>query len=227
MEAGERNHLKAKSIFVKADDREINSGVIHALNQIDEVRVSVERLKTGDYEVNSLCLFERKTIADFANSVMDGRLFAQARRLRSTHLPCALILEGRSPELSTIGMSREALQGAIISVSVIFEVPVLRSKNPEETARLIVYTAHQIKRQQSGLAKACHRPMKRRLKIQLRLLQGLPGIGPTRAESLLNHFGSVAAVMNASQSELKTVSGLGRTTAEMICWALAPEERPS
>lgn len=170
MELKERNPLRAKCIFVTADDREMDSGVIHALNQIDEVRVSVERLKTGDYEANHLCLFERKTIVDFANSIKDGRLFDQAHRLRTTHLPCALILEGRSNDIDRIGMSREAVQGAIISVSVIFEIPVLRSLNSEETARLIVYTAHQIKRHQTGLSKVCHRPLKRPLKIQLRLL---------------------------------------------------------
>ena len=50
----------------------------------------------------------------------------------------ALILEGRGSDLIGSEMRREALQGAIVSLTLIFGIPVLRSFGPEETARAMI-----------------------------------------------------------------------------------------
>ena len=44
----------------------------------------------------------------------------------------------------------------------------------------------------------------------------LPGVGPTRAKALINHFGSLAQVKNASVEQLALVPGVGRGTARSI-----------
>lgn len=59
--------------------------------------------------------------------------------------------------------------------------------------------------------------------LQLHLLQGLPGIGPERAARLLDHFGSVRAVMAADAAELRTVPGVGLTCARKIVWSVGEE----
>jgi ERCC4-type nuclease len=59
--------------------------------------------------------------------------------------------------------------------------------------------------------------------LQLYVLQGLPGIGPERAERLLTQFGGVEAVMVASRRELQSVPGIGEKTAEAIRWLLAQD----
>lgn len=56
--------------------------------------------------------------------------------------------------------------------------------------------------------------LKRR--IQLRILQGLPGVGPTRAGQLLEKFGSEEAVMTASLEGLEQEEGVGAKTAAAI-----------
>jgi excinuclease ABC subunit C len=48
------------------------------------------------------------------------------------------------------------------------------------------------------------------------LLDGLPGIGPTRKRALLTHFGSPEAVLAASREELQGVPGLPAKTARDI-----------
>ena len=40
------------------------------------------------------------------------------------------------------------------------------------------------------------------------ILDGLPGIGPSRKRALLKHFGSPDAVMDASREELEAVPGV-------------------
>ncbi len=52
------------------------------------------------------------------------------------------------------------------------------------------------------------------------MLQGLPGIGPERAERLLDHFGSVENVAKAPVGELTGIDGIGETAAAKIRWGL-------
>ena len=63
-------------ITVIADDREIKSEVIHFLLEMKNVSVAIKRLSLGDYLVDNRLLFERKTLNDFALSIIDGRLFS-------------------------------------------------------------------------------------------------------------------------------------------------------
>ena len=99
---------------IRADDREAGSGVIEALQALPGGEVTVGRLAVGDYLVEDLALFERKTLLDFAASILDSRLFRQAYQLMRSELPGTIILEGKPADLATVGMSREALQGGMV-----------------------------------------------------------------------------------------------------------------
>ena len=48
------------------------------------------------------------------------------------------------------------------------------------------------------------------------VLDEIDGIGPTRKRALLQHFGSVRAIMDADLNALKHVPGLGKTASEKI-----------
>jgi len=205
---------------VVADDRE-PLVVIEVLRALRGVNVSVARLKLGDYSVDGILLVERKTLADFALSVMDGRLFSQAARLASSPVRSLVILEGKASSLAGTGVRREALQGAMITVSLIFGIPVLRSEGSEETARLILYAGNQTRAFVTGALQRPGRRPKGKLKTQLRILQGLPGVGPRRALELLKIFGSVEAVLSADEISLQKVSGIGKKTAKAIQWAIS------
>ncbi len=90
----------------------------------------------------------------------------------------------------------------------------------------IVYIGRQIELMaRGGIQRHGYRPKGRR-KIQLFILQGLPGIGPERADRLLDRFGSVETAISASSSELQSVDGIGRSIADKIRWAVSEEMRP-
>lgn len=57
-------------------------------------------------------------------------------------------------------------------------------------------------------------------RIQARVLQGFPGVGPQRARHLLETFGSLEKVIQADTDALASVRGIGRATAETIRWAV-------
>lgn len=209
-------------IHVVADDREEGSGVIEALAARDDTTVTVDRRSLGDYRVDDGLCVERKTLPDLAVSIADGRLFRQASRLASASTRAAVVLEGTARDLADSEMRREALQGALLTLTLRLDLPLLRAKAPAETARLLCYAARQRRRTQTGAvprASGGSRPSGRR-RTQLYVLQGLPGVGPTRAQRLLEQFGSVEAVMTASVKSLEEVEGIGPKTAQSIRWAV-------
>jgi len=211
------------TVHVVADDREKESGVLAALSAMDDVSLTVNRLSLGDYRVDDGLCVERKTLPDLAVSIADGRLFRQASRLVSASQRAVVLLEGTARDLADSGMRREALQGALITLTLELRVSLLRAKTPDETARLLVYAARQRRRAQYGAvprASGGTRPTGKR-KTQLYVLQGLPGVGPTRAQRLLAAFGSVEAVMTAPEEALQEVEGIGPKTAESVRWAVA------
>lgn len=211
-------------IRVVADDRENAGGVILALRDRGDIAVEVRRLAVGDFIVEGNYVVERKTLPDFAVSVIDARLFRQAAAIAAGARSGVIILEGTAATAGALGVSRESLQGALITVSVFYGLAVLRARDSAETARLLVYLGRQAQRFARGAhPRPGYRPKGRRAR-QLFLLQGLPGIGPERAEKLLEHFGSVQDVALASADELAAIDGIGGRTAERIRWAL--EEPP-
>ena len=179
-----------------------------------------ERLELGDYGVDGRLRVERKTLVDFAASIVDGRLFRQAIALAKSGQATLLILEGRGSDLSRVRLPRSALQGALITVSLVLGIPVLRAADGEETARLILYAAGQLRIAAAGaIRRHGRRPLGKR-RLQLHILQGLPGIGPLRAGRLLDRFGEVAAVLAAREDDLRQVEGIGEATARRIHWAV-------
>lgn len=212
-------------IRIVADDRETAGGVIAELRGREEVALEVRRLPVGDFIIEARFAVERKTLADFAQSVIDARLFKQAAALAQGTQRGVLILEGSASDAAGLGISRESLQGALITVSVFYGLAVIRARDAAETARLLVYLGRQAQRFARGaFPRHGSRPKGRRAR-QLFVLQGLPGVGPERAARLLDRFGSVQAVAAASGPELAAVDGIGDTTAERIRWAL--EEAPA
>jgi ERCC4-type nuclease len=211
-------------VRIFADDRENAGGVIAALEALDGVAVEVRRLDCADYLVEERFAVERKTLRDFAASIIDGRVFRQASAMARSALRGVLVLEGDGGDLQAVGVRREALQGALIHLGVFLGLAVLRSRDPLETARLLLYLGRQAQTHHRGaLARSGYRP-KGWSARQLFLLQGLPRVGSERAARLLDRFGSVEAVMTASAAELATIDGIGAATASRIRWALGSAE---
>lgn len=207
-------------IAIHIDDRERASAVFALLGKAPEFEVTVTRLKLGDYLVDGRFLFERKTAADLAASIISTRLFSQALRLATSPVRPALIVEGTEHELARTGMSWESLQGALISVAFFCGIPVLRTRSSEETVRTMVFTAQQGHARALGaLPRAGYRPRGKQAR-QLYILQGLPGIGPERARRLLAHFSSVEAVMTANADALCAVPGIGGDIAGKMRWSV-------
>lgn len=208
------------AILVQVDDRESAAPIPGLLRQSPEFHVVIKRLSLGDYLVDNRYLFERKTMPDLAAAIISGRLFAQAAKLAGTPLRPAILLEGTSKDLSESGMSWESIQGALVTVSLFYGIPLLRTRTPEETVRTMLFASQQGRAYAIGaLPRPGYRPRGKRAR-QLFILQGFPGIGPERARRLLARFGSVQAVVNARPEALRAIKGVGTQVADRIRWSL-------
>ncbi|MBB72112.1 MAG: nuclease [Legionellales bacterium] len=206
--------LRMKSLMsVVIDHREASTEVASLLSSQDDVEVVYDNLQTGDYMIDNRILIERKTLNDLATSISDGRLFSQAQRLSRYVKWKAIILEGKRIRYAIL---RESLQGALITVTMKFGVPVLWAKDPSETIKLMQFMRNQLHNDAVPIKKRYGRKPKKYNNQALYVLQGLPGIGPERAKQLLLYFGSLREVVNAGIDDLQKISGVGKNTAEKI-----------
>ncbi len=176
-------------------------------------RLEFVALKAGDYLVERSLLVERKSAWDFRMSLFDGRLFRQMSRLARAAPRPLLLIEGEDATLA-----RPTYRGAILAVSGVFGIPVIVSKGPEDSAQWVLGAARQFAaRREHAWARPGWRPRGKRAR-QVFILQGLPGVGPVRAERLLDRFGTVRAIVSAEEAALREVAGIGPTIARKIVW---------
>jgi Fanconi anemia group M protein len=212
----------ATALRITIDDRE-PSGFAQAV-AARWTPSAVGRLPVGDVEVGSRVLVERKTVPDFVASLEDGRLFRQAAALtRACHRPL-LVVEG-TEAYEVLGVAPEALRGVLLTLTVAFRLPMLRTSDAAETAECIVRIARHEARRAARLTRPRTPTPGRQA---LAVLASIPGVGDERARRLLNAFGSVAAVASASEQELRRVELVGEALARAIVGALGPNAaRPS
>lgn len=199
---------------VIVDYREKASGIIDLL-ACEDVDIEIAKVAYGDYLINDAITIERKTGRDFLISLIDGRLFSQTSNLKRYCIHPVLLIEG-SPFKTDLAFDERAIRGALISIQAIWYVPVLYSRSKEDSRDIMLMIGKQEEACSNVIPlRGGYRP--RRLKSrQLFILQGLPKIGPRAAKRLLDHFGSVSAVMNATAESLMEVDGIGRVSAEKI-----------
>jgi len=198
-----------------ADHRECLTQCFRALSNHPLVDLQIQTLSVGDYETERF-IFERKMLSDLAQSIIDGRLFSQMSRLLSKRKRVAFLIEGLPEEIGEHGVSRSSLQGALITLTLIYGIPVFYALTAEETAQIILHTMQQQQAvRKENVVRFGYTP-KSKVKQQLYILQGLPGIGALRAKLLLAHFGNIRAIFNAEVKQLMQVEGIGKHTAKTI-----------
>jgi len=199
---------------VIVDYREKASGIIDLL-RCDGIQVEIRKVPYGDYVINNAITMERKTARDFLISLIDGRLFTQVSKMKKHCIHPTLLIEG-NPFKTGLDFDEAAIRGAILSIQIIWYIPIIYSRQKEETKDIILMIGRQEEVYRDVVPlRGGYRP--RRLKSrQLFLLQGLPRVGPTAAKRLLERFGSVANAVNAPIEDLIQVEGIGRVSAEKI-----------
>jgi len=219
-------HYSNNRYVITIDHREHAEILRKTLKETYHLTIQTEQLKIGDYKIFPDTVVERKTVNDFCLSIIDSRLFKQAYRLAQFAQNPILLVEGQTFSSRKHKISIEAVKGAFITLGQTFHIPILRSRDEEESAWYINCLLQQRRRvgRQSGVLSSS-RP--KRLNSQKQhLLRSLPGIGPKLAEQLLDQFGTVENIARAQKGELNKISGLGKKKIDSIYRVLHEDDIP-
>ncbi len=209
--------LIEKALFMEAiiiaDNRERTSGIPEILAE-KKIHVSMKQLVTGDYIINDEIVIERKTSSDFVQSIINGRLFNQCARLRKTMMTPLIIVEG-NPYKTRHDINPKAIKGALLSVSLRWQIPIIRSSGREDTVELIIMALNQHNNPPVFISGRATVLRKKQNQMHF-FIQGLPGVGPALAQRLLAHFGTIEQMVLADTKTLENVEGIGKTKATKL-----------
>ncbi|MFO7677054.1 MAG: DEAD/DEAH box helicase [Thermoplasmatota archaeon] len=210
-----KEYSNSSSVVITVDYRESRSSISRYLSQKD-ITINTQQLDIGDYILSSRIGVERKQVDDFLNSLLEGKLFMQMRNLRSAYSRPLLIVEGDGL-FTKRNINHNAIFGSFVSIIVDFGIPIITTANAHETADfLIVMAKREQKQEGKSVAIRGEKWSMSEQERQQFIIEGLPNISAVLAQRLLQHFGSIRAIANASVDELCEVKGIGKNIAEEI-----------
>jgi len=175
--------------------------------------VEIKPLDVCDYVVSDRVGIERKDASDFIGSMKDGRVFSQAKGMAEIYEKPVIILEGSMKKaLKRSKMRQSSIYGALSSLALDYGVNIIPTDDPASTAILLHRMAYreQVKESRTIQLRSVDRSLPMHQQQQY-LLSGLPQIGVTLAEELLNTFETPYRVIMAfAEAEVKT-SASGKT----------------
>jgi ERCC4-type nuclease len=201
---------------------------------LDEKDVPNERreLKVGDYFCGDIAVegtyvgipVERKEIGDYLRSMNDGRRDEQLYHM-SYGFPLSYIVTIGSPSRALRGtrMTLDAYVSSLVGSSlkrapdgIGGQVITVNLENDVEFVLFLKYLDEKVKEGNFARVPVMQKRVWKPEELLVYVVSSLPGIGPKTASSLLTHFGSVRAVMNASKEQLMEVEGVGKKKAEEV-----------
>jgi len=215
--------LKNYDLIVDSREKE---NTLRALDSYG-IKYTVKTLITGDLKITTptgTVTFERKTMTDFIHSLMSGRLENQMRRLSNETIP-GLVLTGSFREYQRYAKSTKFTSdhviGAIASLVVKYGlrfVVWIQSAENQPHATGIAITAKLIKKIAEGkLDEIPDRRIKRTADNPCReIVRILCGVPSNIATELLKEFGSVRGVMDATDENLLSVKGMGKSRVKRM-----------
>ena len=212
------------TIYIDTREASTRNGkrIADLLSDLD-VEVRKQKLDFGDYLVGKEVAIERKTVMDFASTLVNRFLFNQVFQMREAYPKSLVIIEGYMGLLRKFRKIKpEAINGALFALANT-GIPLVPTIDYKDTALFLSTAAKQLQKKKHSLKIRHKEKVKDLPGQQIFIVAGLPHIGSSLAEALLKRFKSVRQVFNASKSELQNVDGIGSKIAEDISSVLNAE----
>ena len=212
--------LSALTIATTKPDRK--PAMMLAKKGIKILPVEEDEGNVDRYIISKRLVIERRTDSSFLRGIMEKTLFTSAIYLREHFSIPILIVEGEVNYEYTM-FDPQAIRGALSSMMLQYGLNVLSAKNLEETVELIAMMARQ---EQIGIPEISLIPKRKATGLadmQRRVIEMLPQCGMVMARDLLQHFGSVRRIMNATANEFLSLRGIGEKKVADILKVLNAE----
>ena len=218
-----------ETIEIVIDQRELDSSIARDLSTRDGIRTRLETLAVGDYVCSDRVVVERKTVTDFLDTLLGGdrSLFEQAGAMARHYARPVVIVEGEDL-YGERDVHPNAIRGALASLAIDFDASILRTADAGETADLLAVLAGREQETADREVRVHGEKGGRTMAEQQEyVVASIAEVGPVTARELLSHFGTVEAVMTASEETLLEVDGVGEVTAGRIRDVIGSEYDPS
>ncbi len=199
-----------------ADFREKASDVLKELDNNGVVELELSKLNVGDFILSERVALEFKNSRDFVNSIIDGRLLPQIRDLKENYLKPILIIQGEDI-FSQANIHENSIRGIIIAITVGFGVPIIFSRDANETARYIQTIA--LRENMQKLRETSPHGNRKQMVLkeaQKYIVSAIPGVGPTLSEPILKKFKTIKNIANASEKDFLEIEKVGQKKASSI-----------
>ncbi len=197
-----QNSTKTKILI---DYREKNSLVPSHLKKLN-LEIEFRELKIGDYFVKNT-IIERKTFADFLNSMINSHLLKQMEELKQFEKKL-LIIEGIDEnelyEEKNPRINPNAIRGFLLSIALKHKIPAIFTKNSEDTAKFICILSR--KKENEKPLNGKKRSFNKKEQLQF-IIESFSGIGPKTSKKLLKKFGTIQNIINAPEENLREILG--------------------
>ena len=192
---------KAKIPLIIADIHEKNSLILSELKSSNQVRLEIQPLKIGDYLVGKT-IIERKTTRDFISSMINKRLIQQLKQMQK-YKSQLLILEGGLEDFDDF-KNKNAIRGFILSILNNYKIPIIFTKNDEDTSKYLITLAKQ--QLKPPIESTLHSRIPKKIREQKQyILESFPNIGPATAKKLLKKFKTIKKTINAEEEDLRKI----------------------
>ena len=190
-------------------------------------------LEIGDYVFNDV-FFEAKSSIDFFQSVINRRLWNQLDNMDRHYEHCILIIHGSIHEAlqykkyTQLNVPEQLLRnkfyGALGKITLDTDVKLFWTEGPKKAAKILTTICKM-------------RPMEREVikpsllkrittdDLRINMLGSIKGISETKAQMLIDEFGSLMEIGEATIEELSKLDGIGTTIAKRIIDTLNSEEK--
>ncbi len=186
------------------DYREKNS-LVPAILKRKGFLIEIVELKVADYILNEIAI-ERKTVDDFVSSIVDGRLNNQLEELKQYEKKLIIIegVEEKSLYHKNSRINENAIRGMLLSITLKHNIPIIYTKNPEDTAIFLEVLSN--KKENLKAINPSKKILNKKDRAEY-ILEGFEGIGPKKANFLLEEFGCLRNIFFLSEDILEEKLG--------------------
>lgn len=210
------------------------SRVFDALCTICEqytIEYEITQLPLGDFLLlkgSTGILIERKSAPDFLSSIRSNRLWDQLLRFMKastlfehTLTRKLLIIHGTFDDYEPATFWPR-IMGAFMEILFVYDIPLILTEDDDSFYQCMRILIQREKQGQNDLLPQSRwfrkhlSPDLPEMDVKRYVLASLPSVGEALAKNLLDHFGSIKAVANATEKQLQKVEGIGTVKAKKI-----------
>ncbi|MCX6708303.1 MAG: DEAD/DEAH box helicase [Candidatus Woesearchaeota archaeon] len=203
------------NVKIFADYREKSTGTVKELVELG-IAVKLEMLQCADYVLSARAGVELKTVSDFVDSIIDGRLLEQLKTLKKSYERPLIIIQGTQDLYTARNVHPNAIRGMLSTIAISYGIPIIYTKDEKDSAALLLTIAKREQEDKKDFSPHADRKPMTTKEQQEYIVSALPSVGPNLAKELLICFGSVEKVFTATEEELLKVTGVGEKIAKQV-----------